>query len=264
MHSNEQNLDHPHIDPNTLHGIEALRKELAIDHTLIDDRDVAASGEYREAVKSAGVSLRRLNTVHEMANAGRSALKQMASSNVFWGCATASWLATNALLLGTGQGAPLHTTPDLIDFDMLKQSIPSLGMTGTAVTAVLATNFDRAYARLTGMSKALQRMQDGADPNGVQLKDRLSIPEMDAYGSLLQHVYAASGMENTQERVAFIDAAHDSIDRAVERYSGTKDAPKILDVINDFRARLEDGQLEQGVPAMAQSINSVSPAQPGM
>lgn len=122
-----------------------------------------------------------------------------------------------------------------------KSPIASTLITAIGVGSVAAlTNelLDRGYARFTGLSDALTRMQEGADPRSSSLKGRLTLSEREAYSDILHLSYKVASDQDTHTQQSFLQKLHDSMKTVVENLENTPQAGMIQETLNGLRDAL--------------------------
>lgn len=158
---------------------------------------------------------------------------------------------------------PTHHDSIREAFEQSPISSTILATIGAGTVAALANEvLDRGYARFAGLSDALHRLQDGANPRSDSLKDKLTETERETYGEILRLSYSvAAGQDpSTQER--FLKKLGQSMRTIVENLENTPQAGMIQETLNGLRDALEAQASAQEAPG-ATTMQHAAPAGPG-
>lgn len=134
-----------------------------------------------------------------------------------------------------------------------------IGTVGLGVIDVL----DRGYASFKGLGDALDRLNDGADPNADSLRERLSGSERDTYSDILRLGYevSAGSDEVTQHRL--LDQIRKTTVTITDKLQGTPQAGMIQEVLDNLHDSLASGlpsSEPDAEPRNAPMDNKFSPA----
>lgn len=170
-------------------------------------------------------------------------------------------LGVTALAYGLANGSvPAYPTHyDTFREAFTNSPIPTslVALIGTASVAAFANELlDKGYARFTGLSDALHRLQDGAKPYANTLGESLAESERETYGEILKLGYqvAAAHDEATQHR--FMEQIYQTMKSMVSRLESTPQAGMIQETLNSLKAALSDH------PSLAEQRHEHAPFDP--
>lgn len=206
--------------------------------------DFARVSEDSQVIEDTTATFDRLVSLHERTRA----LAQM-THDFFDRPAVLATLAGSVVLgaaaLGHGiaegyiPAPPVHHNSIAEAFDKSPVTSSLVAAIGAGTVAALTNELlDRGYARFTGLSDALYRLQNGADPKSEFLTHRLTEEERETYGDIVRLSYEVAASHDVETQQRFRDQIRQTMMGLVERLEGSPQAGMIQTTLNDLRDAL--------------------------